>query len=435
MDEYAIFKALGLALMLGLLVGLQRERTAQGRPGVRTFPLITVFGTVCMLLGTWAVVAGMLAVIVIIPLPHYMSYLLKKQDDIGATTDVAALLMFAVGALLGHPEIPPVVSVAIGGGVAVLLQFKPEMHRFVERLGDTDVKAIMQFVLISFIILPILPNRNYGPPGLDVLNPFETWLMVALIVGMSLFGYIIYKFFGRNAGIMLGGFLGGAISSTATTVSYSRQAKGDPLGTRVASIVIMVASTVVFIRVLIEIAVVSPRFLAIAAPPISVLMALTLIPSLILWYRVRNEPSNMPEQSNPTQLKSAITFGILYAVVLFALAAAKQFVGTEGLMVVAALSGLTDMDAITLSTARMADSEPAIMAEGWRLIIVGALANLVFKAGMVAFLGDRRLFRRIVALFALPLIGGIVLLFVWPSQELPPAAKPGAVQAVHQAAE
>ena len=172
--------------------------------------------------------------------------------------------MFGVGAML--PVAPLAVAIAIGGGVAILLQFKIELHAFAEKLGMSDLKAIMQFVLITFIILPILPNRAFGP--FEVLNPFETWLMVVLIVGMSLGGYIVYKFFGRDAGILLGGVLGGAISSTATTVSYARRAKDSAMSTRIASIVIMIASTVVFARVLIEIAVVSPAMFRVAAPPI-----------------------------------------------------------------------------------------------------------------------------------------------------------------------
>ena len=143
----------------------------------------------------------------------------QADPDPGITTDVAALLMYAVGALVVVLPEQPGIPVAIGGGVAVLLQYKLELHTIARRLGDQDIKAIMQFVLLSCVILPVLPNQNYL---LGVLNLRETWLMVALIVGMSLGGYILYKFLGRDAGILLGGLLGGVISSTATTVSQAR---------------------------------------------------------------------------------------------------------------------------------------------------------------------------------------------------------------------
>jgi uncharacterized membrane protein (DUF4010 family) len=408
-----LFGKLGISLLLGLLVGLQRQRTATDMPGLRTFPLITVFGTVCGLLavefGGWIVAAGLVGLVAVLVFPNLVR-LKNKHPDPGITTDVAVLLMYGVGAFLVAG--PMAVAIAVGGGVAVLLEFKLELHRFAETLRDGDLKAIMQFVLITCIVLPVLPNNTYGP--LDVLNPFEIWLMVALIVGMSLGGYIVYKFLGRDAGILLGGVLGGAISSTATTVSYSRRTSDDPTGARTAAIVIMIASTVVFGRVLIEIAVVAPGFLVTAAPPVLVLAILTLVPSLVLWFRVHREPSPMPEQGNPTQLKSAVMFGGMYALVLWALAAAKTYAGGEAMYVVALLSGLTDMDAITLSTARMFRTASPVDVEGWRLIIVAALANLAFKAGVVGLIGHRRLFKQIAMLFALPLVGGIVLIFFWP---------------------
>ena len=410
-----IFQQLGISLLLGLLVGLQRQHAASGMPGMRTFPLITVFGTVSALLavklGGWIVVAGLLGVVAVLVFPNLIK-LRKEEPDPGTTTDMAVLLMYGVGALLVALPEQMGVAIAVGGGVAVLLQFKGELHGFAAKLGDQDLKAIMQFVLITCIVLPVLPNRAYDP--LNVLNPRETWLMVVLIVGMSLGGYIVYKIFGRDAGILLGGILGGAISSTATTVSYSRQARNDRNGSRAAAIVILIASTVVFVRVLVEIAVVEHTFLRVALPPVLILMLLTMIPALAVWYRVRREPSQMPEPENPTQLKSALFFGLMYALVLFALAAARKYFGDEALYVVAGLSGLTDMDAITLSTARMYKSDPVAFATGWRLIIVAALANLVFKAGLIGLFGNRRLLGQIALLFAVPMIGGLLLIFLWP---------------------
>jgi uncharacterized membrane protein (DUF4010 family) len=334
--------------------------------------------------------------------------------------------MFLVGALI---VVGPIgAAVAVGGCVAVLLQFKPELHSIARRLGDEDLRAIMQFVLITCIILPVLPNVKYGPPheilaafsmpadrvgnSLDVLNPFEIWLMVVLIVGLSLGGYIFYKFFGRNAGILLGGVLGGAISSTATTVSYARGTDDNPPAARSATIVILIASAVMYVRLLAAIAIVAPRFLATTAAPVIVLMLLTLLPALAIWYGVRREPSQMPEQENPTQLKSAIIFGLMYAGVLFALALAKICWHGEGLYVVAFVSGLTEMDAITLSTARMSLADPLVATDGWRMIIVAAIANLVSKAAIAGLLGGVRLFLRITALFAIPMLGGAAMLLL-----------------------
>ena len=413
MEEIGPLQNLGISLMLGLLVGLQRERTADGRPGLRTFPLITILGTGSAILaaafGGWVILGAMLGVVAILSFERIVECR-SADPDRGVTTEFAVLVMFCVGALI--MVAPIAVPIAIGGGVAILLQFKPEMHRFAQTLGNDDLKAIMQFVLITCIILPALPNQTYGP--YDVFNPWKTWLMVVLIVGMSLGGYIVYKFLGRDAGILLGGILGGAISSTATTVSYSRMARSRQEITHVAAIVVMVASTVVFIRVLIEIAIVSPRFLVTSAVPITALMLMTAIPAVVMWYRVRKHSSVMPEQENPTQMKSALVFAAMYAIVLVALAAAKAHMGTQALYVVSAISGLTDMDAITLSTAELANHDATILADGWRLIVVASLANLVFKAVMVGILGGRRLFLEVTMLFGIPMLGGILLLLYLP---------------------
>ncbi len=418
--EATIFQQLGISVLLGLLVGVQREHAASGIAGMRTFPLITVLGTLSALmadsLGVWIVAAALLGVVAVIIVGHLFQ-LRQPDPHQGTTTDMAMLVMFAVGAYLAVG--PMVVAVAVGGGVAVLLQFKPELHSIAKKLGDEDLRAIMQFVLISCIILPVLPNKNFGPssllgispPALNVFNPFETWLMVVLIVGMSLGGYIVYKLFGRNAGILLGGILGGAISSTATTVSYSRQAKDNSLDKRIAAIVIIIASAVSYVRVLIAVGVVAQyEFFLHVLGPVVIMMGATLVPAVAIWYRDRGQPYAMPDQKNPTQMKSALVFGALYLLVLFALAAAKAFFGGGGLFLVAALSGLTEMDAITLSTARMSLSDPTVLVEGWRLIVVAAMANMVSKAAIAGLLGGWRLLSQIALLFLIPLVGGVTLL-------------------------
>jgi uncharacterized membrane protein (DUF4010 family) len=412
-DPSPLLQQLGISLLLGLLVGLQRQRTAPGMPGVRTFPLITVFGTLAgslsLTLGGWMVAAGMLAVVVVVSYANFLR--LKHADaDPGTTTEMASLLMYAVGAYLAVG--PMVVGVVVGGGVAVLLHLKPEMHRFVDRLGEDDLRAVMQFVLITCIILPVLPNRTFGPLG--VFNPFETWLIVVLIVGLGLAGYIAWKFFGRGAGIVLGGVLGGLISSTATTVSYARQARGDRDAAGPAAVVIMVASTVAFVRVLAAAAVVSETFARRAAAPLLIMALLALLPSLFLWFRNGRHSPEAPPQQNPTHLKSAVVFAVMYTVVLWALAAARQYVADpRAVYAVAAISGLTDMDAVTLSMARLSLSQPEVVEAGWRLVLVAGLANLLGKTLLAGALGGLRMMLLIGALFAIPTLGGTALLLLW----------------------
>lgn len=414
MDLTSVFQQLGIALGLGLLVGLQRESAASSRlAGVRTFPLLTVLGTLSALLaqsfGGWIIVAGFVA----LPLLIFAGKLVELKTaspEPGLTSEVAMLLMFGVGAYLvvGHR----VVAIAIGGGIAVLLQFKGQLHGIVGKLGENDLKAIMQFVLISLVILPVLPNRTYGPYA--VINPHNIWLMVALIVGIGLSGYIVYKFFGEHAGLVVGGILGGVISSTATTVSYARRTAQTPESSRLAAIVILISSTIVFVRLLLEIGAVAPSFLPVAAPPLIVILLLLATFSCGLWFWKRETQTSMPPQENPSELRSALFFGLLYAVILLAVAFAKDRFGSQGLYVVAGLSGLTDVDAITLSTAQLVSLGRLGADDGWRLILTAALSNLAFKACLIAALGHRLLFKAIVAFYSLALAVGILLLLLWP---------------------
>jgi uncharacterized membrane protein (DUF4010 family) len=414
-DDWVLFEKLGISLMLGLLVGLQREHAEARMAGMRTFPLISVLGTVAALLadryGGLVLAMGLLGTAGVLAVPTLLQFR-SKEPDPGATTAAAALLMYAVGALL---VIAPLgIGIAVGGAVAVLLQFKPELHGFARRLGDEDLRAIMQFVLLTCIILPVLPNETYD--RWHVLNPFVTWLFVVLIVGINLGGYIFWKFLGRDAGILLGGILGGAISSTATTVSYSRQAREQPALACAAAVVVMIASAVVFFRVIVLSAFGSAEFFAHAAVPFVIMAGVSLVPALIAWDRVRHDGTEMPPQRNPTQLRSALLFGAIYVIVLLGLAAAKESVtqwGDQPLYVAAGLAGLTDVDAITLSTARLSHVDPSLADTGWRLVMVANLSNLGAKIVLAGLLGTRGLLGRLVLFFSIPLTAGILLLWFW----------------------
>jgi uncharacterized membrane protein (DUF4010 family) len=409
-----MFTQLATALLLGLLVGLQRQRTESSVGGIRTFPLIAAFGTLCGWLaldhGGWIVAAGLVALAALLVVSNFMQA--KGGDiDAGQTTEIAALLLYGIGAYLVIGE--TAVAVALGGAIAVLLHYKELLHAFAAKIGERDVTAIMQFVLVTLVILPVLPDRAYGP--YQVLNPFQAWLMVALIVGIGLAGYFAYKLFGARAGAMLGGLLGGLISSTATTVSHARRSVGAPGQCAFAALVIVIASTTVFLRVLTEIAVVAPAHFAALAPPLAAMLAACAAISGYMYWHTRQHKGEMAEQGNPADLRSAIVFGLAYAVILLAIAATKDEFGERGLYLVAVLSGLTDMDAITLSTSQLANQGRLDTGTGWRLILVASMANLAFKAGMVAMLGSRELLKHVIVLFGAALAAGAAILLFWPA--------------------
>lgn len=411
MDLTETFSNLGISIGLGLLVGLQREHASVQLAGLRTFAIITTLGTICSLLaerfGGWVIAAGFLALTGALMTGH-VAELKGEKAESGVTTEVAAITMFAVGAyiVVGYRE----VAIAIGGGVAVLLHFKGQLHGIAARLEE-DSKSIMQFALISMVILPILPNRSFGP--FDVLNPRQIWLMVVLIVGIGLGGYIVYKFFGEKAGLLLAGVLGGIISSTVTTVSYSKRAKKQELADNSAAIVILIASTVSCALVLVEIGFVAPGFFRVAAAPLSILVATLGMPALAFWLLSRKDRTEMSHQGNPSELKGALYFALLYTFILFAIAAVKDRYGARGLYVVAAASGLVEVHALALSTAQLVETGRVGIAEGWRVIAVALVSNLAFKVAIVMLLGGRSLWAKAALPCVLSMTAGIGIVLIW----------------------
>ncbi len=409
-----ILLRLAVALGLGLLVGLQRERAEDALAGVRTFPLITLLGGLAAELSVrldamWILAVGIAGLVALLVTGNAVK-LRSGSYDPGLTTEVAALYMYVVGGLVAVGAVA--LGVVMGGVCALLLHWKEPLEGFADRLTQGDVKSVMQIAAIGLVVLPVLPDRTYGP--YDVLNPFEIWLMVVLIVGISLVSYVLYKLAGARAGTLLGGVLGGLISSTATTVSYARRVKGDAALAPQAALVVMVASTVVYARMFAEVAAAAPTVLPAMAPPLIVIALVNVAICVVASLFIQDRGARLPAQQNPTELRAALAFGALYGVVVFAVAAARDAYGDAGHFVVAFLSGLTDVDAITLSTANLVDAGRLSAASGWRAIVIASLSNLAFKGVLAGALGGRELLARLVPLFAVSIAAGIAVVILWP---------------------
>jgi len=267
----------------------------------------------------------------------------------------------------------------------------------------------MQFVLISLVIFPIVPNAYIDP--YQVINPHNIWLMVILIVAISLCGYVTYKFFGERAGILLGGILGGIISSTATTAAYSKRSKNTSSHSANA-LVIAIAWTVLYIRVFLEVIVVSPKFRE-AWAPIGIMFFVSGVSSLWLWRRGKGQRSEMPQQKNPAELTSAVTFSVLYAIILFTVVVSKQYLDVRWLTAIAIPAGVAEIDAITLSTARLVETGKLSPQEGWPVIITAIMSNTVFKGLLTVVLGRMALFKAVLLPVITSLVSGLLLLAYW----------------------
>ncbi|OQW47486.1 MAG: hypothetical protein A4S09_15225 [Proteobacteria bacterium SG_bin7] len=413
MQDVHPFHQVIISLVLGLVVGLQRQWADSPLAGIRTFSLVSIFGTVCALLaekyGQWIIGAGFLSIGVAIIAGHLQKKLNQAlAEHSGLVTELAMFLMYSSGVLVRAG--PIWLAATIAGILAVILQAKLELHGLAKRFSDKEIRAIMQFVLISFVIFPVVPNQSFGPFG--VLNPHEAWLMVMIIVAISLSGYIIYKFFGEKAGIILGGILGGVISSTATTLSYSKRA--DELNKSIPSgaIVVLIAWTTVYVRIFLEVVVAAPSFQAIW-PPLGGMFLISVLCTFWKWRESESNGEGMPTQSNPAELRTALMFGVLYSIILLAVAYSKTFFGSGGLSVVAVLSGVTDMDAITLSTSRLVEAGKLLPQEGWPIIIIASMSNVFFKGAIAGFIGGRAFFRALFIPWLISLVAGATILLVW----------------------
>lgn len=415
--NYEDLTTLGIAFGLGLLVGLQRQRTDNEMAGVRTFTLLSMLGVMAGFLSReyenpFILPALGLCVAAMLMMANFIKIKKFDQADVGQTTEVAALLMFAVGAYLVMGS--QLVGVFVGATMAILLYIKEKLHDFIERMSNKDLSAIMTLAGISLIILPILPDKTFGP--LDVINPKNIWLMVTLIVGISVVGYFIYKLVGKKMGIIFNGVLGGLISSTATTVSYARKTKEQKSISKMAVFVITAASMVSMIRVLIEVAVIVPEKLGSLFLPILAEIVVVALLSVALFYLENKDSKDeaMPEPDNPAQFKSAIIFGLLYGFILLLVAFTKMQFGENALYIVAVISGLTDVDAITLSLSQMMKNDRIQTDLGWKLILLATMSNLVFKGIMAIVIGAKEIAKWITMVFGIAVISGLLIIWLWP---------------------
>lgn len=397
-SELDSLPALLASLGIGLLIGLERERNPASRAGLRTFGLVAVLGTVCALIAErtaspWMIAAGLLVVGAMM-IAAYHSH--PDERDPGTTSVVALLLCYCYGAMISLGFRAQAVMMAIV--TTALLYFKPELQTLSKNLTRRDLISILQFGVLSLVILPILPNRDIGPYA--ALNPAQIWWMVVLVSGVSLSGYAALRFFGQRHGAPLLGLLGGLVSSTATTLIFSRHARDEPLLGRTALLVILLANLVVLVRLGVVTAVVQPSLLPALLPVLGGgLLAGTAIVAL-LWRGLgtQGEPPEL-ELRNPTEIRAAVGFGLAYALVLLLSAALADYFGNRGVYAVALFSGLTDVDAITLSSLRLFGMDKLLAGETVTTILLALLSNLLFKLGIVAVVGGRRLFVKACAGF------------------------------------
>ena len=397
-------QAFGTALGIGLLIGMERERRPEASAGLRTFALVAMLGCLFALLGEktggpWLLVAGVLVISGSMIASNFSAQ--QEEKYRGFTSEAAVIITYGLGAAVWFGYASLAVMLAIT--TTILLYFKAELRQFSERTTPKDINSILQFAVLSLVILPILPSQDFGP--YNAINPRQVWYMVVLISGLALAGYLALRIVGARHGAALLGIFGGLASSTATTMMFSRHARDHAHLVRMSAIVILIANIMVMIRIGIVAGIVAPTLIL----PVATVFACGIVPGLALtlysWRTlVAAGDLPMPEVKNPTELKTAVSFGLLYAVVLLASAWLQDIAGNSGVFIVAMVSGLTDADASVLSSLRMFNLQKLAGDGAVIAVTLALMANLVFKIGLVLSIGGTNLARH--ALPGLLAIGG-----------------------------
>ncbi|MDH3260957.1 MAG: DUF4010 domain-containing protein [Acidimicrobiia bacterium] len=390
----AFVVASGLGAVIGLERQLHRHDTEDVSAGVRTYSLFGLWGAAtgffADVYGTAAFAVGAAAFAALI-ISSYVMFALGTKDW-GTTTEFASLGAFAIGVLVWNDQV--IVAAGVAVGIAALLRAKRWLHGLTDKFSDADVRAVLQFAVLTAVVLPLLPDQDYGP--FAAFNPRRVWLMVVFVAAIGLAGYVALRLRGER-GLAVTGLLGGLISSTAVTLGFSKISKDQPRLQTALVAGIIAASGLMHARVLVEAFVFAPDMALKLAVPLVVLFVLVEGTAVYWWTRpFETTAGNSGIQlKNPVTIKSALQFAALYAAVIFVAKVLIERASEAALSVVGAVSGINDVDAITLAMAdevRRQGLDPTVAAQA---VLAAVIVNTLVKAGMAFVLGSKALGRSV----------------------------------------
>ena len=402
-----------VAMLVGFLVGLDRERAEARKEhalfaGVRTFPVIALAGAIPMLLEDRVGPALLVATFLAIAAVAVVSYVrTSAHGRIGATTEMAALATFLLGALAGAGQL--VVAGAAGVALAVLLVGKPRLEAFSNALTTEEIMAALELAVITVIVLPLLPDRGYGP--WQVLNPREIWIVVVLVSALSFVGFVAMRVLGPGRGMAITGAVGGLVSSTAITISMAERSHAG--AARPAAAAAVLASTIMCVRMAALAGAVDPGILPRLLPILTVMAVAGGAAAWLMGRGAAGQTSPVDGTlTNPFSLKAALTFAALYTLVLLGVRVAEEHLGAGGLYLASALSAIVSVDAPTVALARLG-AGPTGWAAPAAAIGVVAVTNTMVKFGIAVAYGAGSFRSRVAtALGVMSVLGGLAGLAV-----------------------
>ncbi|MEH6471653.1 MAG: MgtC/SapB family protein [Halopseudomonas sp.] len=414
-DSLSQLLLLGSSLAIGLLIGVERgwstRDLADGKrmAGLRTFGLTGLLGGVSGLLtshlGGLILVVGFASVAALVITAYFINR--QLSSNLSATSHVAMLMTFLLGALAGLDQV--VVAAACAVVTTLLLRSKQFLHRLLRQLSQHELNAGLQLLIISLVLLPVLPNQGFGP--WQALNPYEIWWMVVLIAAISFVGYFLIRMVGAERGILMTGLAGGLLSSTALTLQLSRLSYAQQSLQRLCAVGILIACAVMFPRVILIAGLINPGLISELYLPLGVMSAV-IFGCAALIFRNGNKQQVVDPQppKNPLELGPALLFGFLLAAVALLGRAMVEWMGESGVLLLAIASGIADVDAINLTLSRMADKD-ILLNTATLGIILASVSNTLLKGGLAVFAGGVGMIRWV--LLPLLLAGAAGLLTLW----------------------
>ncbi|WP_112662646.1 MgtC/SapB family protein [Microvirga flavescens] len=419
MIDDPLLQRLAIALAIGLLVGLERgwqqreEAEGERTAGLRTYGLSSLLGAISAVLAqhTHTTFLGFAFIAFAAGFSAFAWLEAKEERNFSVTGVVAALLTFALGAytVLGN------VQIAISAAVAVtlILALKRPLHTWLKTLTWLEIRAALILLAMSFLLLPLLPNKPVDPLG--SINPARIWLFAIIIAGISFVGYIAIRIMGSQAGVAMAAMAGGLTSSTATTLTLAKLAKDNPPASTLLASGILLSGAVMVARVVVIASAINPALIIPLIWPMGVACAVLLIAGGAILYLQRGRPSEHPDLDlkSPFDLGTALKLAALIALISFLAKLVTTYAGETGLNLLAALSGIADVDAITLSLSRMSGDQTIAIASAVSGIGIACGVNTIVKAGMTYTVGTRQAGRIVgLASFA-AIVAGALAYFVF----------------------
>ncbi|HIH62405.1 MAG TPA: MgtC/SapB family protein [Methanobacteriales archaeon] len=403
-----------ISLGIGALIGIERERRRKGAEfaGIRTFMLMALLGTLSVFVSETFPYFLLVAFIGLVSL-IFAGYIMSTKDDgdIGLTSEVAALLTFVLGAICASGEgykFAPIIAIII----TALLALKKYLHLFARRISEREMIDTLKFLVVAFVILPLLPNTYIGP--FHVFNPYQIWLMVVFISGISYAGYIAMKIIGPEMGLSVTGIMGGLVSSTAVVTAMAGRVKESESVLKAAVFASVVASSMMFFRILFEVMVINPSLLTLLSPPLFTMGIFGISLGLTLLRTSHENVKSEVKLKNPFSLRPAFIFGALFMIILFISKAANNYMGNMGVYAAGIVSGVADVDAITVSMALLSKNNMISSYTATITITLASISNTLVKLGIAFLLGTKNFGKKIGMVFASMIFVGLLIIITLP---------------------